>query len=413
MLQRDIIIFGGGSAGLWLLDEVRRRGYSAFLLEAGALGSGQTVASQGIIHGGLKYTLQGLLTGSAAAIREMPAIWRECLNGTREPNLDGTRIRSEHCHLWRTDTIASRLGMIGARLGLRVAPTSLSSEDRPTVLTKCPGTVARLDEQVISADSFVATLARRNADHILKINMPDGVRFVTDAPGKIQQLQLTHPKLGGLLKIHANRYLFTAGAGNESLRHAAGLSTPSQQIRPLHMLLVRGRLPMLFGHCVDGAKTRVTITSDADSAGNVVWQVGGQLAENGVNQSDIELIKTGHAELQAVLPGVDFSRSEWATYHANRAEAQTSTGTRPETAQILTDGNTITAWPTKLALVPRLVDDVVTTLPAPDVNRPADADGTRAVLTSWPHPDVAAPPWETPRQWHRMNESERTRKRSA
>jgi glycerol-3-phosphate dehydrogenase len=31
-MQLDLIIFGGGVSGLWLLDESLRRGYSALLL---------------------------------------------------------------------------------------------------------------------------------------------------------------------------------------------------------------------------------------------------------------------------------------------------------------------------------------------------------------------------------------------
>ena len=83
-VQLDVVIFGGGGAGLWLLDELVRQGFSALLMEAHGLGSGQTVASQGIIHGGLKYTLSGLLTPSASAIRDMPGVWRACLAGERE-----------------------------------------------------------------------------------------------------------------------------------------------------------------------------------------------------------------------------------------------------------------------------------------------------------------------------------------
>lgn len=112
-MDMDVVIFGGGAAGLWLLDDLTRRGQQAVLLEADALGAGQTVATQGIIHGGLKYTLQGLLTNSATSIREMPALWRECLNGYREPNLRAVRRRSDECFLWRTDSLSSRLGMLG------------------------------------------------------------------------------------------------------------------------------------------------------------------------------------------------------------------------------------------------------------------------------------------------------------
>ena len=62
MQKIDIAILGGGIAGLWLLNLLVSRGYSVVLLEKEALGAGQTIASQGMIHGGVKYALQGLLT---------------------------------------------------------------------------------------------------------------------------------------------------------------------------------------------------------------------------------------------------------------------------------------------------------------------------------------------------------------
>ena len=88
----DVLIFGGGGAGLWLLDELRRSGFCVLLAESNSLGRGQSVASQGIIHGGLKYTLGGLLTDSARAIRHMPALWRACLAGESQPDLSGASV---------------------------------------------------------------------------------------------------------------------------------------------------------------------------------------------------------------------------------------------------------------------------------------------------------------------------------
>ncbi|HCC44093.1 MAG TPA: FAD-binding oxidoreductase, partial [Gammaproteobacteria bacterium] len=55
MQKIDIAILGGGIAGLWLLNLLVSRGYSVVLLEKEALGAGQTIASQGMIHGGVKY----------------------------------------------------------------------------------------------------------------------------------------------------------------------------------------------------------------------------------------------------------------------------------------------------------------------------------------------------------------------
>ena len=46
-------VSGGGIAGLWLNARLRQAGYQSLLVERGALGGGQSVKSQGIIHGGI------------------------------------------------------------------------------------------------------------------------------------------------------------------------------------------------------------------------------------------------------------------------------------------------------------------------------------------------------------------------
>src|SRR5882762_9084544 len=86
-VKTDIVIIGGGIAGLWLLNRLRQLGYSAILLESNTLGGGQTHKAQGIIHGGMKYALQGEVTSSMAAITDMPKIWQHCLHGQGEIDL--------------------------------------------------------------------------------------------------------------------------------------------------------------------------------------------------------------------------------------------------------------------------------------------------------------------------------------
>lgn len=395
-MRLDAVIFGGGVAGLWLLDRLSRQGCHAVLLEAGELGAGQTVASQGIIHGGLKYTLQGLLTPSAKSIRGMPVVWRDALLGRGTPNLTRTRVRSECCYLWQTDSLSSRMGMIGARVGLQVKPESLTVEDRPDALKQVPGQVARLAEQVLCPRSLLADLAEQYRDRILKIDVAQGLQFRLQSPGEISQVELTDVASGQKLQLIPRQVVFTAGAGNASLRKLAKLDDAVMQRRPLQMVLVRGELPALTGHCVDGAKTRVTVTSDLDSCGRMVWQIGGQLAEDGVTLSPTELTRRAQEELQAVLPGVSFLHTEWSTYRTDRAEGVTSHGTRPETVQVLCAGNVTTGWPTKLALAPVLANEIASRISAEASTSPFQSQ----LWAKWPRPIVAALPWEeTQRQW--------------
>ena len=100
-MRLDVVVFGGGAAGLWCLDRLRRAGYHAILLERQALGSGQTVQAQGIIHGGGKYALRGVRDFAAVrATSLMPERWRRSIAGELQPDLSGTRVLSDRCHLW-------------------------------------------------------------------------------------------------------------------------------------------------------------------------------------------------------------------------------------------------------------------------------------------------------------------------
>ena len=403
----DVLIFGGGAAGLWLLDELVRRGDRALLLEAGRLGQGQTVASQGIIHGGLKYTLKGLLTPAAREIRDMPEVWRQCLAGARTPNLRATHVRSSACHLWRSDSLRSKLGMIGAKVGLQVAPCELTAAERPPVLANCPGTVARLDEQVISPASFIADLTHQHASRLLAIDANNGLEICMSGAEQVGEVVLTNSRSNEKLKLSPRNVVLTAGAGNGKLRAKCELPEEKMQRRPLHMVMVRGDLHELNGHCVDGARTRVTITSDHDSSGRVVWQIGGQVAEEGVALDESSLIRQTIHELYAVLPGLDLSRSEWSTYRVDRAELASARGSRPDTATVVVEGNIITAWPTKLALAPQLARMVLEQLPQTSrasSQTASTADEMVARLKNWPRPEVAHPPWETARAWRPIEE---------
>ena len=105
----DIVSFGGGVAGLWLLNRLHSEGYQPLLIETKALGSGQTLASQGIIHGGLKYALSGSLTGAANVIAGMPRRWRHCLTGDGDVDLQGVPVLSNYYYMWSDGNLRSRL----------------------------------------------------------------------------------------------------------------------------------------------------------------------------------------------------------------------------------------------------------------------------------------------------------------
>ncbi len=387
----DCIIFGGGVAGLFTLDKCLSSGLRAVLLESKSLGTGQTIGSQGIIHGGLKYAITGGDSNSAIAIREMPLVWRRCLAGESSPDLTNVSLRSDYCYIWRTDSLRSKLGWIAAKLALRTRPIILDQDELPETFHGINNTVARLDEQVIEPRSLLEVLSHKLDHHLLQ-TVEGGVEVSRLDDGWL--VQLLHPQSGKPLDLCCKKIILAAGSGNQQLREVFGLEPGKTQERPLQMVMARGDLPTINGHCIDGAKTRVTITTTQDYAGRAVWQIGGQLAEHGASQPSEELICYAAEELRAVLPNVQFEETEFTTYTTTRAE-QKMRGNRPNDISILEENDVLTCWPTKLAFAPRLAEEVVNRIG----NSVHDDEMDSKMFATWPSPTVALPPWETDQPW--------------
>ena len=67
-LNVDTVIIGGGVAALWTANVLKRSGQSICVLSNSPLGEGQSLAAQGVIHGGLKYAAGGKLNEASEAL---------------------------------------------------------------------------------------------------------------------------------------------------------------------------------------------------------------------------------------------------------------------------------------------------------------------------------------------------------
>ena len=384
----DLLIVGGGIAGLWLLDEARRAGYRALLVESRALGSGQTIASQGILHGGFKHALGGRVSPFVDALKDMPPVWRDCLSGKREPDLREVRLRAAFCLCWRTGSFVSTLGQLGARLALKVDLHRLAESERPLPLAGCPGDVYRLDEHVIDPSSLINVLAERNRQQLIQIA---AVRFDRSAPGVITSVNICDPSQASSVILRPRQVVLTAGEGNAGLREQCGLSTDVMRRLPLSILMIRGHLPDLNGFCLKGTKAQAVVTTQRVHAHEAVWQVASECIAAPYEDPaafQAEMLN----ELRDALPGFAWPTVRIGSYVANRAEGPMVSGARSSDVQILAEGNVITAWPTKLVLAPRLAERVLRILPVPN-----GGSDTASSFADWPRPRVAEYPWDVSR----------------
>ncbi|WP_437882637.1 NAD(P)/FAD-dependent oxidoreductase [Pseudomonas sp. LRF_L74] len=383
-LSTDVLIVGGGVAGLWLNARLRQQGYATILLESGALGGGQSLKSQGIIHGGAKYALHGALTGASEAIADMPRRWREALIGSGELDLSGVRVLSEFHYLWSPGTLAGNLTSFFASKAVRGRVDQVKGDALPAALQhpKFKGKVYRLAELVLDVPSLIARLAELAGDSLL-------------AGHDIQPIDEGDEWVGLRVdgrEIRAQRIVLSAGEGNAGLLETLGLEQPRQQTRPLHMVMLKSpRLKPLYAHCLGGGpKPRITVTTHPSSDGQWVWYLGGDLAEaDGVARSEAEQIAVARKELGNLLPWIDLGDAQWATLRVDRAEPAQSSLVRPDNAFLAEQGRLLVGWPTKLALSPDLSDRVFAAL-----TRDAIQPASHPVAPELPRPPLGEPAWE-------------------
>jgi glycerol-3-phosphate dehydrogenase len=387
----DIAIIGGGIAGLWLLNSLQAKGYSALLFEKNALGSDQTIASQGMIHGGVKYALSGALSGESEAIVDMPDHWKACLKGDADVDLTATKVLSEAFYMWSAGKLASKLTTFFASKALRGRIESLKARNHPAVFSnkQFKGSVYKLVDVVLDAPSLIANLQANAKDKIFSVDWRESKLESVDGNAKLC--------VNGV-NIDAKKTIFAAGKGNGELMAMLRLEQPAMQLRPLRQVVIKhSNNYMLYAHCIGAslsASPRLTISSHQCSDGKTAWYLGGDLSTDGVSLSSDQLIAKAKTEIDNLFPWLDWTDAQWATLYVDRAEPQQKGLIKPDNAFAQSASkDVIIAWPTKLTLAPSLTIEVSKILTDENIT-PSPAQNMQA-LSQLATPTIAEPCWET------------------
>ncbi|MCB1692857.1 MAG: FAD-dependent oxidoreductase, partial [Pseudomonadales bacterium] len=214
--RTHIAIVGGGVCGLWLLRALIAGGREAILLERDTLGGGQTLASQGMIHGGIKYALGGFTTPSSETIANMPSVWETYLAGKGAFDLSAVRVLSRDYYLFSDSSVSSRVtAFFGSKsIRGRVAKMPASEHPQPFSHAAFKGALYRLADIVVDTPSLVSELANGAPGRVLQAD----ARAVRGSDGGVTHLQLQDGST-----LSADCYIFAAGQGNGALIEAAGI----------------------------------------------------------------------------------------------------------------------------------------------------------------------------------------------
>lgn len=244
----DVVVIGGGSAGLGAAVDAASRGYRTALLEARDFAQGTSSRSTKLIHGGVRYLAQGDIPLVREALRERGLLFRNA------PHLVHRREFVVPAYRWLDlpfygiglklyDLLAGRSNL-GASRRIRAAEVV---ERLPTIATRgLRGGIVYGDGQFDDARLAIA-LARTLADlGGAALNHAPLVRFA-HRRGRIAAVLARDDETGEELTIEARVVVNATGVFADSVRRlddpgtaATPLLTPS---RGTHVVLDRSFLP--------------------------------------------------------------------------------------------------------------------------------------------------------------------------
>jgi glycine/D-amino acid oxidase-like deaminating enzyme len=346
-LNYDIVICGGGVAGLWLLNVLIKAGYSVLLVEKDAIGGIQSIASQGMIHGGQRYLLGSNLSTHAKSVALLPERWNACLEGRGDVDLREVRILSETQLMWPTGGRLTRLALNAATHLVKAKMRHLDPWEIPDALTGfADRPILELPEKVLDIGSLVEVLSAPHGANIRK-----GVVGSLTREGRLT--------VSGI-PIIAQVVICAAGLGNEEFLVSLDAGKHCSQQRPIRQLMVKMMPFPLYGHGITTSyKPRVTITSQPLLSGGYVWYIGGALGDDVLSLKENQAINYARKEMAALFDRIDWGGKEWATWDGVRAEAFSHNGLLPDGPVIQEYDGVMVVWPTKLTLTPTLGDGVL------------------------------------------------------
>lgn len=381
-MNLDVLILGGGIAGLWTAAILRSAGYRVALLESNALGAGQTLQSQGIIHAGLKYALLGQVNETAQLISTVAKDWTAAMAGEGAVDLRQAKIAATAQHMLVPSGLMGALaGALGhAALGETIQ--NLKPNAWPAGLADLgfKGNVIAMHEPGVDTQSVLSALLEQLENTCYAYD-PSTARISLRVDGGFESIALDQTE------IFPAHVISVAGYGNEWLAEQMNFKATAQH-RPLKMVLLKGDLPHAYWHGVGGSfRPAFTISTHKTSVGETVWYIGGAVAEAGLEQDDQTLFRETAAALQKYLPNLDLKNMQWTALPVMRVEGYDPRGWLPDRPSYQQHHNVTLGWVNKLTLAPLMARELLAKL------LPPGGEGEAARLPL-PSAQIAAYPWD-------------------
>ena len=352
-MRIDNLIIGDGALGCLLLEHALRRSEHTIMVRRQTVAAGftqQTWHSQGILHSGIRYRLEGD-EDTADEMVHYVRDWGRWAGGGRTDlgKLRDNGLLRDGVAVWcPTDADVER------------ATTCIGTTPcEPCGITRCRTVLA--PEMVLDTKRWLQWYWFRYSQHIITTDSPP---FGSLIDSVILDGTIVEPK----------QVLLAAGGDNERLlRTITGEDGPFQQSRPTVVIRMTSRqLPAHSGYVMRNGKLALVITHTKDCLGRVTWQLGGPLLANTGDDFVPEHVFAKAVEALAAVFDLRFKATTFEytlptnplkvnhvgddelhvlMFPVQRIEGHND-GIRPEGPMATCHDNVVAGWPTKLVMAP-------------------------------------------------------------
>jgi len=402
IIKSDITIIGGGVAGLWITNVLKQLGFNVILIEKYALGSFQTINSQGIIHGGVKYSLVGKISDATSNIAKMTEAWNlsfsnKITNNYNLIDLSSTKINST-CHdlCFPNSSFFKLSSFVTSKvLSSKCKIINKNDDNYQICLNQLgyDGIVYRITEKVVDTKSLINNLSKNIQNNIIKL---DNYRINYQAN---QIKNICFQSNNQNYSIDSQLYISTSGQENQSIINFSE-SLPKQQLRPLQMIFAKPDIDInLFAHFIGkdnkNNKPFATITTHKNINNKNILYFGGQVAESEHIDTPKDIhINSLKKQIKNIFPKANIENWQWDTIKINRAEISQEYNKMPDTSFAVKQNNLILGWPTKLTFAPDFADRILNIIKESNI-KPTNADQFSYKEFDLNTAQIATPCWDT------------------
>lgn len=354
MFRTDVLIAGGGIAGMLIATRIAELGYRCVLVEPKALAAEQSGHSHGYVHRGYIYLrAEGGLVDELRTAREK---WDDFISNPSPvaPCSDYSVIGFEN------PEVARYASETWSAAGLPV--NRIARAGWPSPLTGSPLTVAyRTAEQSFDFTSVISNLrARLRQSHtVLGSVTRIYLRGKTCTGVELSSQGRTH-------RVNARYIVLAAGTGISSiLENTLGRFQSVPNVRTSYMLVIRGKALRPLSAILPENRFYGLFMVSRSRGDETAWLVSNYLSYGGIcgvtGTSAKTWVQATLRVLDGMFPFLNEGELQWGIYAAPKAEFRRDPERMPEGKVIEHLGltNVSAVWPTKLTLGPVIAAELV------------------------------------------------------